>query len=80
MVDIGALPAERFDRATFPVRYYYTNLSQAAKFDSPAESASPFRKDVQEYGMMMDRMLLEASNHKLYSKYRYLSCIYHLCA
>ncbi|KAF9468749.1 hypothetical protein BDZ94DRAFT_1246188 [Collybia nuda] len=66
MVDLSSapgtclLPAD-FDRSRYPVRYYFTNLSHATKFEAPSTpvSSSAFRHDVQDCGVMIDRLLVE---------------------
>jgi hypothetical protein len=59
MVDIGAGPltnssVEHFDRARYPVRYYYTNLANAARDEGP----TAFAKDVADCGRMIDKLLV----------------------
>lgn len=54
MVDIGVgTPVDQFDRARYPVKYYYTGTSNATK----CSSTPPFLKDVQDCGMMIDKLL-----------------------
>ncbi|KAG5642309.1 hypothetical protein DXG03_003029 [Asterophora parasitica] len=60
MVDLSSAPStcaspEDFDRATYPVRYYFTNLSHATKFET--SNASAFKRDVQDCGVMIDSLL-----------------------
>ncbi|RDB15310.1 hypothetical protein Hypma_004733 [Hypsizygus marmoreus] len=66
MVDLSSAPSTclftaEFDRTKYPVRYYFTDLSQARKIDTPStppSSASPqFRRDVQDCAVMIDRLL-----------------------
>ncbi|KAJ6582988.1 hypothetical protein DFH09DRAFT_1275383 [Mycena vulgaris] len=58
MVDLGPTTSsasdsvESFDRTRYPVRYYFTNLSEAAEFESRADVA--FQKDVEECAIMME--------------------------
>ncbi|KAJ6557878.1 hypothetical protein B0H19DRAFT_1261464 [Mycena capillaripes] len=60
MVDLGPTTSsasdsvESFDRTRYPVRYYFTNLSDAAEFESSAEPA--FQKDVEDCAIMMGRL------------------------
>jgi hypothetical protein len=69
MVDIGVdTSAEHFDRTILPVRYYFTNFSRAAQFHSCPSDSLPFRKDVQECGMMMDRLLINVRSIGLSSR------------
>lgn len=60
MVDIGnsasTSSAEQFDRTRYPVRYYFTDFSRAAKISSQG-SIQPFRRDVQECGILFDWLL-----------------------
>lgn len=70
MVDLSSGPAaclmatNKFDRKKYPVRYYFTDFSRAEKFGSSSDSSqtlsnsTPFKKDVQECGMMFDRLLV----------------------
>ncbi|KAF5374146.1 hypothetical protein D9615_008826 [Tricholomella constricta] len=63
MVDLSSAPStcespDEFDRTTYPVRYYFTNLSHAKKFDTP--NAPAFRHDVQDCGVMVDLFALFA--------------------
>jgi hypothetical protein len=59
MVDLGICPSAvtQFDRALYPVRYYYVNFSEARRFHS--SDVRPFRQDVQDFGEMIDRMLTD---------------------
>jgi hypothetical protein len=71
MVDLSSAPSTclssaDFDRTTFPVRYYFTNLTHATKIDAPStpvtsSGATPFRHDVQDCGVMIDRLLIRVS-------------------
>ncbi|KAG5634872.1 hypothetical protein H0H81_000461 [Sphagnurus paluster] len=63
MVDLGSAPSTcaspyEFDRSIYPVRYYFTNLSNAIKYDpTSASSAAVFKHDVQDCGVMIERLL-----------------------
>ncbi|KAG6840819.1 hypothetical protein C0991_004110 [Blastosporella zonata] len=63
MVDLSSAPStcespHEFDRTKYPVRYYFTNLHHASKYDTPSESLPPaFTRDVQECGVMFDKLL-----------------------
>ncbi|KAI0060350.1 hypothetical protein BV25DRAFT_1908398 [Artomyces pyxidatus] len=70
MMDIGRPTTEGFDRTSFPVRYYRINFSQATKLDPDASLRSyPFRKDVQDCGVMLSSLIDEVPKigHKLKS-------------
>ncbi|KAJ7727011.1 hypothetical protein DFH07DRAFT_930894 [Mycena maculata] len=45
---------EYFDRTRYPVRYYFTNLSNASEFESRADPA--FQKDVEDCAGMMEHL------------------------
>ncbi|KIJ94484.1 hypothetical protein K443DRAFT_683720 [Laccaria amethystina LaAM-08-1] len=65
-------PVVYFDRTAFPVRYYFVNFTNAQRVSSRKDSSSspaspadenslfssPFKKDVQECGTMIDNMLI----------------------
>ncbi|KNZ78490.1 hypothetical protein J132_00670 [Termitomyces sp. J132] len=69
MVDLSSAPSTceslvDFDRTEYPVRYYFTNLHHAKKYDDillSEESASVFTHDIQECGTMIEKMLTHAS-------------------
>lgn len=72
MVDLSSAPSTcllsaEFDRTAFPVRYYFTNLSHATKIELPStpvqtsSTTTPFRHDVQDCGVMIDRLLVHVS-------------------
>ncbi|KAJ7359712.1 hypothetical protein DFH08DRAFT_846800 [Mycena albidolilacea] len=58
MVDLGSTTSsdyvESFDRTRYPVRYYFTNLSNACEFEGRASPA--FQKDVEDCAIMMDQL------------------------
>lgn len=67
MVDLSSAPSScllpsEFDRARYPVKYYFTDFSLATKFDIPSSSGtrspeSEFRRDVQDCALKIDRLL-----------------------
>jgi len=71
MVDLSSAPSScslpsDFDRTRYPVKYYFTDLSLATKFDvscSPdiCTSESQFRRDVQDCALKIDRLLTYVS-------------------
>ncbi|KAJ7697633.1 hypothetical protein B0H17DRAFT_1263111 [Mycena rosella] len=58
MVDLGPTTSsasdsvEPFDRTRYPVRYYFTNLSDACEFESRTDAG--FQKDVEDCAIMME--------------------------
>lgn len=73
MVDLGKNPftsksIESFDRTRYPVRYYYTDLSQAKRFDD--SSSYEFQRDVEDLGGMLHQLLVEVNFRRFeYHKY-----------
>jgi len=61
MVAVGVCPTltEHFDRALYPVRYYYVDFSKAVRIDHSAKSISPFREDVKDCGLLIDKILAD---------------------
>ncbi|KAJ7109642.1 hypothetical protein C8R43DRAFT_1079702 [Mycena crocata] len=66
MVDLGPTTSsaadciESFDRSRYPVRYYFTNLSNAREFDGRADPAFP--KDVADCANMMEQLADKVSS------------------
>ncbi|KAG6805383.1 hypothetical protein H0H93_004909, partial [Arthromyces matolae] len=64
MVDLGSAPStctslDDFDRTVYPVRYYFTNLRNARRYDATSETSnSAFGHDVKECGAMIGDMLI----------------------
>ncbi|KAF7360139.1 hypothetical protein MVEN_00742300 [Mycena venus] len=64
MVDLGATTSsasdsfsvDSFDRTRYPVRYYFTNLSNACEFESRTNANAAFQKDVEDCAMMMNQL------------------------
>ncbi|KAJ7443824.1 hypothetical protein FB451DRAFT_1568550 [Mycena latifolia] len=60
MVDLGPTTSsasdsvESFDRTRYPVRYYFTNLSDAREFGNRTDVA--FQKDVEDCAIMMEHL------------------------
>jgi hypothetical protein len=65
MVDLGPTTfsasdsVESFDRTRYPVRYYFTNLSNACEFESHEDPA--FQKDVEDCAVMMEQLAVPVS-------------------
>jgi hypothetical protein len=82
MVDLSSAPSSSsclspadFDRTRYPVKYYFTDLSLATKFDNPNSpdthsSASEFRRDIQDCALKIDRLLTYVSYIMLLGKSR----------
>ncbi|KAG5726888.1 hypothetical protein E4T56_gene1144 [Termitomyces sp. T112] len=76
MVDLSSAPSNceslvDFDRTEYPVRYYFTNLHHAKKYDDillSEESASVFTHDIQECGTMIEKMLTHVPRIELKMK------------
>jgi hypothetical protein len=58
MVDIGPWSPDIFDRATYPVKYYYGDFSGAMKGEFPDHQ----QRDVQDCGIMIDRTLPDVTS------------------
>lgn len=82
MVDLSSAPSllpTNFDRTLYPVKYYFTDLSLATKFDiSSSSDARPweaeFRHDVQECALKIDQLLTYVS-YIMLPKVRWLRAI-----
>lgn len=73
MVDLSSAPSTcllpvDFDRTSYPVRYYFTNLSHAKKLGPPSTptpftstTTTLFRHDVQDCGVIIDQLLVRVS-------------------
>jgi len=69
--DVNFVATPRFDRYAYPVRYYLVNFTKATRISTASTyssypmsagrvpTPSEFKKDVQECGMMFDKMLSE---------------------
>lgn len=76
MVDLSSAPSGSsspagFDRSRYPVKYYFTDLSLARKFDGPSSFGSPeseYRRDVQDCALNIDRLLTHVSHVMLMRK------------
>jgi hypothetical protein len=61
MASIGVCPSslEQFDRTLYPVRYCHVGLSKAIQVETPTISHPIFKKDVQDCGDLIDKLLAD---------------------